>query len=114
MFEKYYTEEQLANLAERKEQLGAAHIAEVEAEWPRLIAAVRAAMERGVDPGAEELRPLVQRWQELVREFTGGDPQIAGAVRKMYASEPSVRQRTGLDEGIMEYVSRAIAATQNG
>lgn len=114
MFEKYYTEEQLATLAERKEQLGAAHIAEVEAEWPRLIAAVRAAMERGVDPGAEELRPLVQRWQELVRQFTGGDPQIAGAVRKMYASEPSVRQRTGLDEGIMEYVARAIAASQNG
>ena len=111
MFETYYTEEQLATLAERKERLGAAHIAEVEAEWPRLIAAVRAAMERGVDPGAEEVRPLVERWQELVREFTGGDPQIAGAVRRMYAGEPSVRQRTGLDEGIMAYVARAIAAS---
>ena len=112
MFEKYLTEEQLATLAERKEQLGAQHIADVEAEWPRLIAAVRAAMERGVDPAAAELQPLVQRWQELVREFTGGDPQIAGAVRKMYAGEPAVRQRTGLDEGIMEYVGRAIAAAK--
>jgi DNA-binding transcriptional MerR regulator len=110
MFEKHYTEEQLATLAERREQLGAEHIAAVEAEWPRLIAAVRAAMERGVDPGAAELRPLVERWQQLVREFTGGDPQIAGAVRRMYTAEPSVRQRTGLDEGIMEYVSRAMAA----
>jgi MerR family transcriptional regulator, thiopeptide resistance regulator len=110
VFEKYLTEEQMASLAERGERLGAAHIAAVEAEWPRLIAAVRAAMERGVDPGAEELRPLVARWQELVREFTGGDPQIAGAVRKMYADEPAVRQRSGLDEGIMEYVARAIAA----
>ena len=112
MFEKYLTEEQLATLAERKEQLGAQHIADVEAEWPRLIAAVRAAMERGVDPAAAELQPLVRRWQELVREFTGGDPQIAGAVRKMYAGEPAVRQRTGLDEGIMEYVGRAIAAAK--
>ena len=112
MFEKYMTEEQLATLAERKEQLGAAHIAEVEAEWPRLIAAVRAAMERGVDPASPEVQPLVRRWQELVREFTGGDPQIAGAVRKMYAGEPAVRQRTGLDEGIMEYVARAIAAAK--
>ena len=112
MFEKYMTEEQLATLAERKEQLGAAHIAEVEAEWPRLIAAVRAAMERGVDPASPEVQPLVRRWQELVRKFTGGDPQIAGAVRKMYAGEPAVRQRTGLDEGIMEYVARAIAAAK--
>ena len=112
MFEKYLTAEQLATLAERKEQLGAQHIADVEAEWPRLIAAVRAAMERGVDPASPEVRPLVQRWQELVREFTGGDPQIAGAVRQMYAGEPAVRQRTGLDEGIMEYVARAIAAAK--
>ncbi|HET9765440.1 MAG TPA: MerR family transcriptional regulator [Thermoanaerobaculia bacterium] len=110
MFDKYLTEEQLATLAERKAQLGDAHIADVEAEWPRLITAVRAAMERGVDPAAAELLPLVRRWQELVREFTGGDPQIAGAVRRMYAGEPAVRQRTGLDEGLMEYVGRAIAA----
>ncbi len=112
MFEKYMTEEQLATLAERKEQLGATHIAEVEAEWPRLIAAVRSAMERGVDPASPEVQPLARRWQELVHEFTGGDPQIANSVRRMYAGEPSVRQRTGLDEGIMEYVGRAMAAAK--
>ena len=81
----------------------------MEAEWPRLIAAVRAAMERGVDPASPEVQPLVRRWQELVREFTGGDPQIAAGVRRMYAGEPAVQQRTGLDETIMEYVARAIA-----
>src|SRR4029078_9488217 len=37
MFEKYMTEEQLATLAERKEQLGAAHIAAREAAGPRRI-----------------------------------------------------------------------------
>jgi DNA-binding transcriptional MerR regulator len=110
MFESYFDEEQRAALAARKEELGAERIAAVEAEWPRLIAAVRDAMERGVHPGAPELRPLVDRWQELVRQFTGGDPGIASSVRRMYANEPAARQRTGLDEGLMEYVARAIAA----
>lgn len=110
MFEKYLTEEQLATLAQRKERIGEEQIAAVEAEWPRLIAAVRAASERGVDPADPELRPLIERWQELVHQFTGGDAQVAAGVRRMYASEPSVRQRTGLDEGLMEYVARAIAA----
>jgi DNA-binding transcriptional MerR regulator len=112
MFEKYLTPDQLDTLAERKEQLGPEAIAAVEAEWPQLIAAVRAAMERGVDPAAPELRPLVDRWQELVRQFTGGDAAIGDGVRRMYAAEPSARQRTGLDEGLMTYVSRAIAATK--
>ncbi|HEV8632079.1 MAG TPA: MerR family transcriptional regulator [Thermoanaerobaculia bacterium] len=110
MFEKYLDDEQRAALAARGESLGAEHIAAVEAEWPRLIAAVRSAMERGVDPAAPELVPLMQRWGELVRQFTGGDPAIASGVRRMYANEPAVRQRTGLDEGIMEYVARAMAA----
>ena len=56
------------------------------------------------------MRPLVQRWQQLVAEFTGGDQKIGNAVRKMYAEEPAVRQRTGLDPAIMEYVARAMAA----
>src|SRR5690606_21600764 len=42
MFEKYYTQEQLDQLAQRREALGPEAIAEVEQEWPRLIAAVRA------------------------------------------------------------------------
>ena len=112
MFEKYLTEEQLSTLADRKKEIGDEQIAAAETEWPRLIAAVRNAMERGVDPASPDLRPLVERWQELVRQFTGGDPQIAEGVRRMYAGEPSVRQRTGLDETLMAYVAKAIAASK--
>src|SRR5262249_30294735 len=50
MFEKYYTPEQLKELKERAEKIGPARIKEVEAEWPKLMAEVRAEMEKGTDP----------------------------------------------------------------
>lgn len=110
MYEKYYTPEQLRQLEERKATVGAARIAEVEAEWPRLIAEVRAAMERGVDPASEEAARLAARWTGLVEEFTGGDAGIARAAGRLYKEEPSVRAKTGIDAGIMEWVRKADAA----
>jgi DNA-binding transcriptional MerR regulator len=110
MFEKYYTPEQLAQLDARGKELGAEHIRAVEAEWPRLIAAAKDCMARGVEPTAEEVRPLAQRCRELIREFTGGDAGIARSVSRVYQGEPSVRERTGLDPAVMEYIGRAVAA----
>jgi DNA-binding transcriptional MerR regulator len=110
MFEKYYTPEQLAQLEARGRELGAEHIHAVEAEWPRLIAAAKDCMTRGVEPTAEEVRPLAERCRELVREFTGGDAGIARSVSRVYQGEPSVRERTGLDPAVMEYIGRAMAS----
>jgi DNA-binding transcriptional MerR regulator len=107
MFEKHYTPEQLAELAERRRQLGDDHIREVEAEWPRLIAAVRAEMERGTDPASEAVQQLARRWSALVQEFTGGNPAIAGSLRSMYQSEPGQAQQQGLDPAIFGYIGRA-------
>ncbi|HEX9108204.1 MAG TPA: MerR family transcriptional regulator [Longimicrobiales bacterium] len=108
MFEKYYTPEQMQQLDERRKQLGEEHIKAVEAEWPQLIARVKDCMARGVEPTSEEMLPLARRWKELVREFTGGDPGIARSVTQIYQNEPSVRERTGLDTGIMQYVGKAM------
>ena len=54
--EKYYTPEQLAWLQARAETVGAERIRQVEAEWPELIAQVRAEMERGTDPREERVQ----------------------------------------------------------
>ena len=67
-------------------------------------------MARGVDPAGEEMRPLALRWQELVQQLTGGDLSIARSVQQMYRDEPSVRERTGLDMAVFDYVGKAMAA----
>lgn len=112
MFEKHYTQEQLQQLEERRKMLGDDKIREVEQEWPRLIAEVKAEMDKGTDPASETVQRLSRRWMELVREFTGGDPGIAESVKKLYQGQPSMQQRSGLDPEIMSYVQRAVAASR--
>jgi MerR family transcriptional regulator, thiopeptide resistance regulator len=108
--EKYYTPEQLAWLQERAETVGAERIRQVEAEWPKLIAEVRTEMERGTDPREERVQHLAARWRGLVQEFSGGNPEIETSLRTMYAHEPQLRQHTGVQADMVEYITRALVA----
>ena len=112
MFEKHFTPEQMQEIQERGRQLGPERIREVEAEWPQLIAKVRAEMEKGTDPASAAVQPLARRWMELLREFTGGNPGIQQGLNTMYSQEPEVRERTGIDPQMMDYIGKAIAAAK--
>jgi MerR family transcriptional regulator, thiopeptide resistance regulator len=114
MFEKYYTPEQMREIEERGRALGPERIREVEAEWPRLIAEVRAEMDKGTDPASETVQALARRWKALVDEFTGGNPGIERSVARLYREEPRARERMGLDVQIFEYINRAMAAMKAG
>lgn len=110
MIDKSFTPEELREIKERGERLGREHIQTVEAEWPELIANVRAEMESGVEPESDRVRPIAERWRELVREFTGGNPSIEQKVRANFVTEPALMQRSGLDPAIFAYINRAIRA----
>jgi len=111
MIGKYYTPEQMEQLKQRGEMLGEDHIRQAEAEWPELMAKVQAEMERGTDPSDERVRGLARRWQELIREFTGGDPGIAQSLGRMYQEEPTVHGRdTGPMRAMGEYIGKALQA----
>ena len=108
MFEKYYTPEQMADLKQRGEQLGAAHIQEVESEWPRLMAEVQAAMDQGTDPADERVQQLARRWKELVQEFTGGDPGITKSLGRVWQEETTVHgMETAPMRQLMGYIQKA-------
>ena len=111
MIEKYYTPEQLEQLKQRKEQVGDSRIQEAQAEWPRLMAEVRAAMDAGTDPADPKVQDMARRWVGLVNEFTGGDPGIFKSLSTMYQNEDNVRG-TNVPEmrTMMEYVQKAMAA----
>lgn len=114
MVEKYYSKQQLSELEERRRLLGEERIRQVEAEWPELIAQVRAAMEKSSDPASDEVQRLARRWNDLVREFTGGDPEIHRALNTMYKEEPAMARQNGLDPELFAYLAKAQAAAKEG
>jgi hypothetical protein len=70
-------------------------------------------MDRGTDPASKTVQLLAQRWMELVNEFTGGNPQIAKAVKTMYSQESAIAAQNGLDPWMFDYIGKAIAAAKN-
>ena len=114
MSDKYFTPDQQEWMKQRRESVGEARIKEVEAEWPVLIAEVRAEMDNGTPPDDPRVKALAVRWAGLVEEFTNGNLGIAKSVATMYENEPAVRQSTGLTAAIMDYISRAGAFNSLG
>ncbi len=115
MIEKYYTPEQLAQLQKRREEAGEAGLERIQQgpqEWADLGAAVKAAMDAGIDPADPTARELARRWFGLVSEFTGGDTGIFKSLKTMYQNEDRIH---GLDVAatwrpMMEYIEKAAAA----
>lgn len=106
---KYYTEEQLADLARR----GTPEVLERgQREWQKLIAEVEEAAREGVDPASERAQQLAARWEGLIEEFTGGDPGIRESLTRLYADQadwPDSFRKPYSDES-SDFIGRARAA----
>jgi DNA-binding transcriptional MerR regulator len=110
MHERYYTPEQLEQLAARREALGEDGMRRAQDDWTELIAAVEAERERGTDPADPRVQALMDRWQALIEAFTGGDPGIAASLERMYDEQGAERASRGaMPAGLQEYVGRAMA-----
>jgi MerR family transcriptional regulator, thiopeptide resistance regulator len=106
MLEKY-TPEQRALFEERARIVGQERIKEVEAEWPVLIAEVRAEMAAGTDPSSEKVQALMRRWTALGREFHGDNQELIGVLRESVTGLPARDPSGGLDQEVIAYIARA-------
>ena len=113
--ERYYTPEQLEQLAGRADALGEDGMRRAQEDWAALIAEVEAEREAGTDPADPRLDPLIERWTGLVRQFTGGDPGIKASLQRMYDTEGAERASRGaMNAETMAYAGRAMAARNPG
>jgi MerR family transcriptional regulator, thiopeptide resistance regulator len=109
MYDKYFNEEQMHELGERKREMGTEKIEAVQSEWAELIAKVRGEMKAGTAAGDPRVQQMARRWNELIEAFTGGNPEIRGKLREMYKKEPAIRQKSGIDDELNAYVGKMMA-----
>jgi DNA-binding transcriptional MerR regulator len=110
MSERYYTPEQLEQLDARRRELGEEGMARAQQDWAELIAEFEAERTAGTDPADPKLDPLAERWQALIRAFTGGDPGITASLKRMYAEEgPEKASRGAVNPELMDYAGKALS-----
>jgi len=82
---KYYSEEAQRQIQQRAATIAPEVIEQAQLDWAKLIKEVDAAVAAKEDPLGEKAQALAARWAELVKGFTGGNPEIQQGLNKMYA-----------------------------
>jgi hypothetical protein len=109
---KYFSDKQLADLAERRERLGENIITNVQDAWPGLIDRVQAIVDAGVDPSASEAQLLAAEWMELLEQFHGGDEELRASLHRLQAenAHQMEQQYGGPSPALLEFIKAANAA----
>ncbi len=84
---KYYSEEARQEIEERKKLWTPELQANIEAHWNQLFKEIEAAAASGEDPASPKSQAFAERWNELVKGFTGGNPEIAKGLNKLYEDQ---------------------------
>jgi DNA-binding transcriptional MerR regulator len=84
---QYYSEAARKKIEERAKDWTPEKQAKAQADWAALFKDVEAAMAEGVDPASERAQQLATRWDDLIRGFTGGDPEVTAGLKRLYADQ---------------------------
>lgn len=110
ILEQYFTPEQLAQLAQRREDLGEQQIQRAESAWSELIPQVDAAIEAGMDPTSVPAQQLAARWMGLLEEFHGGDAGLRESMTQMYTGDANQGGVCGPSPAQLEFITTANSA----
>lgn len=110
---QFFTEEQLAGLAERRAQLGEDAINDVQVQWSQLIPRVQAAVDAGMDPASAQAQKLAAQWMGLLQAFHGGDHGLRDSLYRMQAdnAEQIQQQHGGPSPQLMAFIKQANATS---
>lgn len=108
MFEKHFTQEQLAELKKERDVMGPEALTKAEQDWTQLIADVQTAMNNQLSPSSDQAQALAKRWHDLVLLFTQGKPEREQALANMYQQEADAHEQAGLSPDMMNFIHQAM------
>jgi DNA-binding transcriptional MerR regulator len=114
--EKYYSPEARAKIEIRAKDWTPELQKRWTQAWLDLIFDVEAAL--GEDPASERAQSLVARWRNLVESFTGSDPEVAAALRRLSAEQPNWpsefkgQMKMFMKKEAWEFMGRAMACAK--
>jgi len=106
MFDKYFTKAQLEEIKTRRETLGDEQLKKYQSDWADLMAQVRKHTKAATDPSSREVQALAEKWNTLVKAFSGGNAHIEVKLGEMYRKEPTMREHAGMDPELYGYVGQ--------
>lgn len=109
---QYFSEAQLTELVERREQVGEQAISDVESGWGDLLPRVTAAVESGMDPASPQAQAMAQQWMDLLEQFHGGDDGLRESLYRMQAenADQIEQEHGGPSPAQMDFIAQANAA----
>jgi hypothetical protein len=110
---QYYSPEAQAKLAGKRKEWTPELQAEATRAWSELFRDVEASLDE--DPKSAKAQALVVRWRKLVEGFTGGDPELARGVGKVWADRahwtPAMKEQSSpfANPKVWEFIRKASA-----
>jgi hypothetical protein len=68
---------------------------------------MRNAMAAGDSVDGVAVQALVGKWESLLEEFSGADPDVRDRMEQALHADPSLQRRWALDASLLEFVQRA-------
>lgn len=112
---KYYSEEAQTEISKRAGTIPREVIERAQRDWVTLIKEVEAAVAANEDPAGENAQALAARWSELLKGFTGGNPEIQDGLNRMYADRanwPASMPKPFSDE-VQDFMMKAISVRKS-
>lgn len=116
MYEKYFTADQLNQLAENRKRIGEDAIKAFEQEWREIFDKFKKLYEAKKPASCPEAQTLARRSEEMIDQFTGGNHTIRQSINHMYEVEGGDRVSQGgliVDKAIFAYFSEACDLVKN-
>ncbi|ELY3758278.1 MerR family transcriptional regulator [Cronobacter universalis] len=106
MYEKWFSQEELKQLPFAQEST------ERETQWAALVQDVNDAMAQGMPVSDPAAQALATRWMETLERDTAGNPEFLTRLNEMHATEPALRDKTGITPALIDWITHAFAESK--